>query len=222
MNSTVTIRLNAQPAQLERLKALQAAFSEVCNEIAPIVQRTRVWNRVALHHMTYRDLRSRYPALGSQMVCNAIYSVSRTCRAIFQAQGSPFHLSRLGSRPLPLLRFSSTSPVYFDRHTLSLRGAQLSLFTLDGRMRFDLALGEIQEQVFHEKKLLEIALQRKDGQFELNFVFAERASAAPGESEPSNASRTVSHESDHADPGNAAEPGPSELPEYVLIEEAAS
>ena len=135
MNSSVSIRLDAQPAQFERLKALQAAFAQVCNELAPVVQRTRVWNRVALHHMTYRDLRARYPALGPQMVCNAIYSVSRSSRLVYQHPTSPFNLARWGDKPLPLLRFLDVSPVYFDRHTLSVKDGRLSMYTLDGRMK---------------------------------------------------------------------------------------
>ncbi len=44
------------------------------------LHQTKVWNRVALHHLMYRNLRDQFPEMGSQMVCNAIYSVSRTCR----------------------------------------------------------------------------------------------------------------------------------------------
>jgi hypothetical protein len=221
MNSSVSIRLDAQPAQFERLKALQAAFAQVCNELAPVVQRTRVWNRVALHHMTYRDLRARYPALGSQMVCNAIYSVSRTCRIVFQAPGSPFHLPRLGSKPLPLLRFSDTAPVYFDRHTLSLRGGRLSLFTLDGRMRFELALGQIQERAFHERKLLEISLMRKSEQFELHFLFAELP-PDPGLALLSPDTTDITDTAAVEDLVGSGDdrPDTNQLPEYVLIEES--
>jgi len=84
MKSQVRIRLNTTPEQSARLIALQTAFAEVCNALVPLVRESRVWNRVALHHMAYRGLRERFPALGSQMVCNAIYSVSRSCRLVFQ------------------------------------------------------------------------------------------------------------------------------------------
>ena len=140
MNLTISVPLDTTPEQHARLLALQAAFAQVCNALAPVVRDTRVWNRVALHHMAYKALRDRFPAIGSQMVCNAIYSVSRACRTVFQTPGSPFHLSNLAGRPLPLLRFSDTCPVYFDRHTLSLKQGQASMYTLDGRMRFQLAL----------------------------------------------------------------------------------
>ncbi len=200
MNFSLRIVLNTTPEQLAKLLALQAAFATVCNALAPTVQQTKVWNRVALHHLTYRSLRERFPDLGSQMVCNAIYSVSRTSRLIFQHPQSPFNLTKLTGRPLPLLRFSDSCPVYFYRHTLSVRDGQLSMFTLDGRIRFALALQPADEANFNEKKLREIALSRRlDGQFELSFLFAEGADASVSE---------------------VAGPTDAEIPEYVMVEEA--
>jgi hypothetical protein len=128
MNSVLRIPLQADPEQAQRLQALQVGFARVCNALAPLVQQTKVWNRVALHHLSYRQLREQFPEMGSQMVCNAIYSVSRTARLVFQHPQSPFNLARLGDKPLPLLRFADSCPVYFDRHTLSLKAGQLSMF----------------------------------------------------------------------------------------------
>jgi len=170
MNSVIRIPLNTSAEQFARLQALQSAFADVCNALAPEVQRTRIWNRVALHHMHYRSLRERFPALGSQMVCNAIYAVSRTSRMVFQMPASPFNLSKLGDKPLPLLQFAKSCPVYFDRHTLSIKGSKLSLFTLDGRMHFELTLAEPQLLLFKAAKLREISLTRRlDGLYELSF-----------------------------------------------------
>lgn len=200
MNSVLYIPLVASPEQAARLQALQRGFAQVCNALAPVVRQTRVWNRVALHHLAYRQLREQFPEMGSQMVCNAIYSVSRTCRLVFQHPGSPFHLARLGDKPLPLLRFSDTCPVYFDRHTLSLKAGQLSMFTLDGRMRFQLALGAQDEAAFHERKLREIVLSRRaDGVYGLSFHLAG---------------------TDEQDAGPVSTPGvDAEIPEYVMVEE---
>jgi len=202
MNSSLRIPLNTNPEQLARLQALQASFAKVCNALAPTVQQTRVWNRVALHHLTYRSLREQFPEMGSQMVCNAICSVSRTSRMVFQHPQSPFNLAQLGSKPLPLLRFSDNCPVYFDRHTLSVKSGQLSMYTLDGRMRFALALQPADEATFNEKKLREIVLSlRPDGLYELSFLF-----------------------SDSADDAAATEPpaaGAADMPDYVVVEEAA-
>jgi hypothetical protein len=180
MKSAIRVPLNTTPEQYARLQALQTAFAQVCNALAPEVQRSRVWNRVALHHLHYRALREKFPALGSQMVCNAIYAVSRTSRLIFQTPASPFSLAKLGNKPLPLMQFADSCPVYFDRHTLSIKANKLSLFTLDGRMHFELTLPEEQLLLFRVAKLKEIVLTRRlDNAYELAFWLE------PAELEPS-------------------------------------
>ena len=201
MNFTLRIPLNTTADQLASLQALQVAFAQVCNALAPTVQQTKVWNRVALHHLMYRTLRDQFPGMGSQMVCNAIYSVSRTSRVVFQHPQSPFNLARMGDKPLPLLRFSDSCPVYFDRHTLSVKAGQLSMYTLDGRIRFALALKPEDEVSFNEKKLREIVLSRRpDGVFELSFLFSDGQDENPPESTLASG---------------------AEVPEYVMVEEAS-
>jgi hypothetical protein len=208
MNSVLRIPLNASPEQVKRLQALQTGFAQVCNALAPLVQQTKVWNRVALHHLSYRQLREQFPEMGSQMVCNAIYSVSRTARMVFQHPQSPFNLARLGDKPLPLLRFADSCPVYFDRHTLSLKAGQLSMFTLDGRMRFQLALAAQDEERFHTQKLREIVLSRRsDGVYELAFMLV---SEAEGGNAPAQKG---------ADATDAADGAMGEIPEYIVVEE---
>jgi hypothetical protein len=172
-NSTLVISLTPTAQQAESLVALQHAFAEVCNAIAPTVRDTRCWNRVTLHHLAYRALRERFPQVGSQMVCNAIYSVSRTCRVIFQSPNSPLHIQRLTDKPLPLLQFLPSAPVYFDRHTLSIRHGGLSMYTLDGRMRFQLNLSPEDEERFANTRLQEIVLRGTGQQFSLSFSFGD-------------------------------------------------
>ena len=124
---------------------------------------------------------------------------------MYQHPASPFHHTKLAGKGLPLLRFSDGSPVYFDRHTLSLKEGVLSMYTLDGRMRFRLGLTPAAERSFHEKKLREIVLSRKaDGVFELSFWFTDAANAdSPDQEAP------------HHQPANG------EIPEYVIVENAA-
>jgi len=194
MNPLVHIRLDGTPEQQARLRQLQVAFAAVCNAIAPVVQQTRCWNRVALHHLVYRPLRERFPAMGSQMVCNAVYSVSRTARIVLQHPHSPWNVQRRPERPLPLMRFTDDAPVYFDRHTLSLREGVLSMFTLDGRIRFELRLQPADEARFHREKLLEVLLAADAQGYTLSFHFADPEAAR-----------------------NGAAPRDEELPEYVLV-----
>jgi hypothetical protein len=103
--------------------------------------------------------------------------------------------------------------VYFDRHTLSLKQGQLSMYTLDGRMRFQLALQPRDEANFQQKKLREIVLARDaQNQFGLSFWFSDDAQDA--EEQPAdalaalpNAARIVADQ--------------LEIPEYVVVQEAA-
>ena len=146
---------------------------------------------------------------GFAQVCNAIYSVSRTCRVVFQHPHSPFHLSRLEGKSLPLLRFADSCPVYFDRHTLSLKAGQLSMFTLDGRMRFALTLGSQAESAFQTHKLREIVLSlASDGRYSLSFAFTD-LSAEPAAEDGAGVGEDTS----------AASPLEAEIPEYVMVEE---
>lgn len=213
MKSVVRLPLNPKPEQHQKLLALQKGFSRLCNALAPTVQESRVWNRVALHHMAYRKLRQAYPEMGSQMVCNAIYSVSRAARLVYQTPGSPFHHAAFAGKALPRLQFSDSAPVYFDRHTLSLKGGHASMFTLDGRMRFELKLQPEVERSFHERKLLEIVLQRQGERFELLLIFGDAesqgVSAEPAvEPGPAKGRAVAGRE----------RPTASSLPSYLCVE----
>ena len=200
----IRVRLQTTPEQTDRLCRLQAEFAQACNALAPLVQQTACWNRVALHHMAYRQLRAQFPGLGSQMVCNVVYSVSRTCRIVFQSKASPFNLQRLTGRPLPLLRFSAQAPVYFDRHTLSVKAGQASMYTLAGRMRFALRLGANDNDRLNTERLREIVLRRKDDHFVLTFSFGQIAPAA-------SANNTLLDDTAHGAVRGAV------LPDYVAI-----
>jgi hypothetical protein len=215
MNSVIRVPLNTNPEQFARLEALQIEFTKVCNVLAPEVKRSRIWNRVALHHMHYRTLREQFPSLGSQMICNAIYAVSRASRLVFQSPQSPFNLTKLGAKPLPLLHFNNSCPVYFDRRTLSIKSSKLSLFTLDGRMHFELTLPDSQLLLFKVAKLREISLTRRlDGLYELAFWLEAENSEALEAMEPElqALSREVSAQLLAA---------ASLIPDYLSIEVAA-
>jgi len=174
VSSTISFPLEVSPEQSARLRALQVQFAEACNHLAPVVRQARCWNRVALHHLTYKALRQRFPQLGAQMACNAIYSVCRSARVIYQHPQSPWHHANYREALLPLLRFMPDAPVYFDRHTLSIKGSHLSMFTLNGRMHFKLSLSEQHQACFRKEHLREIALLQKASAYALDFHFGAR------------------------------------------------
>lgn len=126
------------------------------------------------------------------MACNAIYSVARTYRVLLQHPQSPWNIDLRPNQPMPLIRFSESAPVYFDRHTLSIKGGALSMYTLDGRLRFELNLSAGDSVRFATQKLREIVLTVIGANYVLQFWFDEK-SAMP----------------------NAEADG--DLPEYILV-----
>lgn len=173
MSHFVDFVLKISAGQEKSLRALQELFTEACNHLSPIVRANRCWNRVALHHLAYRQLRQKFPQLGSQMACNAIYSVCRSARVVYQHPQSPWNHMRNSAKELPLLRFLPQSPVYFDRHTLSLKEDGLSLFTLDGRMHFRLDISPEIHARFRKGELREISLVRHNQAYVLRFCFRQ-------------------------------------------------
>lgn len=175
MSPSLKLLLNTSPEQFDRLRRLQAQFSAACNAVAPIAQANRCWNRVALHHLAYREVRTRFPQLGSQMACNAIYSVARTYRAVLHHKQSPWNLEQRPNQPLPRICFTENAPVYFDRHTLSLKNGMLSMYTLDGRLRFELNLSAQDAQRFTHEKIREIVLMCVGTSFTLQVWLDEKS-----------------------------------------------
>lgn len=166
--SSVTLSVNE--LQRQRLLALQTEFCKACNFISPVASQNRCWNRVALHHLTYRSLREQFPDLGAQMACNAIYAVCRAYRLLYQISNAPW-VEQDGVRPT--IRFAESAPVFFDRHTLTVKPGQLSLFSMEGRLRFQLVLEDQLTQHFAQLRLREVVMLCRDGQYSLQFSFLD-------------------------------------------------
>lgn len=183
MKSQIILRLAVDQAHVQSLERLQATFGQACNMLSGIVAETRCWNRVALHHLAYHRLREAFPVLGSQMICNAIYSVSRTARLIYQSPSSPWCIDKRPGQPLPRLGFTTAAPVYFDRHTLSIRDGALSMYSLEGRLRFQGMLSLSEQKRFRDEKLKEVVLTRDAEGFFLVFSFGQHTTASSRNSE---------------------------------------
>jgi predicted transposase len=178
MKNTLQIKLLVSPEQALKLLDLQKTFAMACDVAALFVSRSRSWHRVTLHHLAYKSMREKFPSLGSQMVCNAIHTVSKACKEIFQDPNSRWTAVAKSGQPLPILKFSDTTPVFFDKHTLTLKKNALSIFTLDGRMHIQINLSEAIETKLRTEKLKELSLLRQKNLFYLRFVFSEDAESS--------------------------------------------
>ena len=79
LNRTVCVRLTVSPEDSAKLSETHALYRDACNFVVPIVcknKENRLWQRFSLHHVAYPKIRERFPALGAQLACNVIRSVS--------------------------------------------------------------------------------------------------------------------------------------------------
>ncbi|QGU32324.1 RNA-guided endonuclease InsQ/TnpB family protein [Thermochromatium tepidum] len=162
MLRTASIRLNVRPDQVAALGALQSAYADACNRLVPTVIEHRCWNRVALHQLAYARLREETP-LGSQMVCNAIFSVCKS----YKAQKELGRIKK--DEPAPVVHFDRAS-VHFDKRTYSIKGECLSLYTLSGRITVPMVLGEHQRRIMASGKAKEAELVCRKGRWYFNLV----------------------------------------------------
>ncbi|MGH7966280.1 MAG: RNA-guided endonuclease TnpB family protein, partial [Candidatus Binatia bacterium] len=162
MQRTASIKLDVTPEQASQLTALQAAYADACNSLVSVVTVHRCWNRVALHHLTYARLRQETP-LGSQMTCNAIFTV---CKA-YKAQRERGRIRK--EVPVPPLNFRRAS-VHFDKRTYTLRGESVSLYTLTGRIMVRMVLGTYQRQLLAAGLPTEAELVHRKRRWYFNLV----------------------------------------------------
>ena len=164
MKRTGSFKLSTAPQQSEAFSVLARLFSDACNEMVPFVQDHRCWNRVALHHLVYYRMREAFPALGSQMVCQAVHRVADAYQALQSRDGIP------KGQPVPAITFKPTS-VNFDHRTYSIRGDAFTLFTTTGRTMVGFACGPRQKALLANGKPKEARLTNRKGTWYLNLVF---------------------------------------------------
>src|ERR1039457_6183294 len=138
MKRTISIKLATSPEQESRLSLLQQEFARACNALVPLAVANSCKNRVALHHLGYYSIREVVPALGSQMICNAVAIVTQSYKSLLS--NNP----RFKKTDWPLITFKTTGSVYFDKRTYSIKGTAISLFTTQGRIIVPMKLGGFQ------------------------------------------------------------------------------
>ncbi|MBU2755286.1 IS200/IS605 family element transposase accessory protein TnpB [Acidithiobacillus sp. CV18-2] len=163
MKRTVSLKLVATPAQAAKLAELSSVFAQACAVVVPFSVEHRCWNRVALHHLAYRSIRDQFPALGSQMACNAIHRVASAYKTL-QAN------KRIAKdKAVPVIRFDRTA-VHYDHRTYSLREGAVSLFTMSGREVIAFSCGKHQANLMKSGDPKEAELVCRKGQWFFNLV----------------------------------------------------
>ena len=160
MKRTISLKLILPQEYVELLLKTEQAFSDGCNAIVPFVIENRCWNSVALHHLSYYKIRKDIPNLGSQMVCNAIRKVCYSYKALKIKKG----------KEIPKINFKKSSSVHYCARTFSLKGKELSLFTVNGRIRCPFCLGQNHATYLEQGKIKEAELVRRGQCWFFNLV----------------------------------------------------
>src|SRR5271155_3937858 len=100
MKRTIAIKLPISQEENQALLELQEQFSAACNRAAKSGQESGETNRIRLHHLCYHSIRKDFPALGSQMACNAVAKASQALKAL--------------KKPREVL-FRNTSSIHYDK-----------------------------------------------------------------------------------------------------------
>ena len=163
MRRTISLKLLATTEQDAALATLQKEFSAACNQIVPIAVANKCANRVALHHLVYYAVRGVHPALGSQMACNAIKAVADAYKSFFA--NNP----KKRREEWKTIAFSKGS-VHYDAKTYSMKGDVLSLFTLSGRIKVPMRVGDFQARYLAKGEIKEAELVRMRNRWYFNLV----------------------------------------------------
>ena len=160
MKRTIALKLNLSSEQSDALFETQKAFANACNQAIPFVVENRCWNRVALHHLCYYQIRESIPSLGSQMVCNAFQKVCSSYKV----------LKIKKSQDLPTITFKDTGSVHYDKRTYSVKNNILSLYTTNGRVKCEFTTGDFQREYLERGAVKEAELIRKGKRWFFNLV----------------------------------------------------
>src|SRR5215813_3114401 len=133
MKATVTlkIKLEATEQSSRSLSETQKAYLVALNHSSKVAFEKKVFNSVALHHVTYQDVRE-LTELPANLVCSARSVVAEA----YKRDKEKHH------------RWKETAAMRYDARTLTVRLDQeyATLTTLDGRVRVSLILSNYHRQ----------------------------------------------------------------------------
>jgi predicted transposase len=125
---TVTCAAAPTPEQAEALLAVMRAYNAACNLVSALAWEKRIFNQIALHHLTYRHLRARF-GLPSQLAVRAIAKVAHAYKTSKAKQ----------------VEFRELGAITYDSRVLRLLGlSHVSCATLAGRITVPLNIGGYQ------------------------------------------------------------------------------
>lgn len=155
MKIAIKCKLNPNKKQTKILDKTLSKSLEALNYISKIAWNKKCFNRVALHHLTYYKIKSKFK-FSSQICCSLKDKVAFSYKATKKKQ----HIFKNPVLPLNFIR------------TVSLKGLEIaSISTVSGRQKIALILGEYQRQMLSKAtKFCDSELIKQNKKFYLNIT----------------------------------------------------
>ncbi|WP_370573942.1 RNA-guided endonuclease InsQ/TnpB family protein [Methanomethylovorans sp.] len=123
---TVKVKLYPSEKQHSMLLNTMGQFNKACNYISEVTWTNRVFGKIGIQKLVYRDVRNTF-GLSAQMVVRAIGKVSES----YKVDKSKKH------------EFDRHGAIVYDQRILTFKTAdEISILTLDGRERMSIKYGE--------------------------------------------------------------------------------
>lgn len=131
VTTTLKVKLDVTDGAAQSLQRTQAAYVVALNHTSQVACAKQIFNSVALHHVTYQDVRA-LTGLPANLVCSARNVVAEA----YKRDRTRKH------------RWKATAAMRYDARTLTVRVEQqmATLTTLDGRIKAGLILSDYHRQ----------------------------------------------------------------------------
>ena len=158
MQRTIKVRLNLPEADIKSLRDTQRLASSVFNDHVQWSFEAKTWSKAKAHKELYLPLRAKY----HQFPSGLLQTVRDTALEAIKAVKFKF-------RP----KKSENSGVRYDSRLFKLRGQQLTLSSINGRVKTVIEFPKWCKEVVEQGKLqsLQLCWNKKQKQFYANLVF---------------------------------------------------
>ncbi|MBM5805192.1 MAG: IS200/IS605 family element transposase accessory protein TnpB [Candidatus Verstraetearchaeota archaeon] len=156
LSKTVVCKLKPTAEDSEKMLTTFKAFGDACNYISKVAFERRVFNPIALHHITYRDTRQKFDLPANL----AIRARDRVAKAY----------KRRRDKLLGLKSLSMDLDERLFRLIYKPDGILTSISTVQKRMRVPLGIGEYQRKLLEDVKPTHAVLGYRDKTFFLHIT----------------------------------------------------
>ena len=159
MHRTIKINLKLSDADVQSLRETQKIVSSCFNDHISWSFEKKSWSKLTAHKDLYFDQRKKFPQLPSAM----LQSTRDTALESIKALKFKFQPKK-----------SENSGIRYDKRLFSLRGQQLTLSSINGRIKTIIQFPEWCSEIVKEGKVqgIQLCWDKKKKQFAANIVFS--------------------------------------------------